>query len=220
MPLTSQVYQQTYLFGQAPALANRSAKQENERASKTSDTSGLYGSSSLSSANLQSCLESRLQALLEGSGSTLFALTWKHWDMQSQPPICALRGLVRRTSDKDSGLVLSGWPTPRASENVQTNLEQIAHKGSSWLGQGRGATVATISQLTGWPTGQAGPKRLTVDGRLLTGSCAKMASGGRLSPEHSRWLMGYPPEWGSFAPTETPLSLKRQRRSSERSSKQ
>ena len=48
---------------------------------------------------------------------------------------------------------LAGWPTPRANENVQTDLDEIAAKGSSWLGQGRGATVATMAQLvTGWRT--------------------------------------------------------------------
>ena len=33
-------------------------------------------------------------------------------------------------------------------------------------------------------------------GAMLTGSAAAMAAGGPLSPEHSRWLMGYPAEWG------------------------
>ena len=50
-------------------------------------------------------------------------------------------------------MALTGWPTPRASENVQTNIDEIASRGSSWLGQNRGATVATIAQLlAGWPT--------------------------------------------------------------------
>jgi hypothetical protein len=49
----------------------------------------------------------------------------------------------------------AGWPTPRASENVQTNLDEIAARGSSWLGQNRGATVATMAQLASWPTPRA-----------------------------------------------------------------
>ena len=51
---------------------------------------------------------------------------------------------------------LAGWPTPRANENVQTNLDEIAETGSSWLGQNRGATVATMARLAGWPTPMAG----------------------------------------------------------------
>jgi hypothetical protein len=121
----------------------------------------------------------------------------------------------------------AGWPTPRASENVQTKLDQIAKTGSSWLGQNRGATVATMAQMAGWPTpttrdhkdgsfcpnvpvnallGRAvwstadGPARLTVHGLLLTGSFAGTASGGQLNPAHSRWLMGYPAIWDRYSP--------------------
>ena len=75
---------------------------------------------------------------------------------------------------------LASWPTPRASDNIQTNLDQIAAKGSSWLGQGRGATVATMAQLVGWPTpntpsggrSMAGmdPTGRTADGRKHTAS--------------------------------------------------
>lgn len=50
---------------------------------------------------------------------------------------------------------LAGWPTPRANDNVQTNLGEICEHGSSWKGQNRGATVATMAQIAGWPTPQA-----------------------------------------------------------------
>ena len=271
-PSTLRVYRQTCLFGPAPAPASPSAQQASAKAPPTSDTSGPSGSSSLSSADLQSSLESRLQALLDGSGSTLYALTWKHWDMPSQPPICALRGRVRRTSDSGSGSEPSGWPTPAAQEfevadvgRMLKRREECKKKGYNGNGFGLSLGMATaayfwkmgawptpntpnggrglpkdtviqgstatskgrkvqlmthhIAELAGWPT-QAGPTRFTVDGRLLTGSSAEMASGGRLSPEHSRWLMGYPPGWASSAPTETPSSLKRRQRSSKRSSEE
>lgn len=45
-------------------------------------------------------------------GSPEYELTWKDWDMQSGPQICALRGSPRRSSD--SGF--TGWPTPLACD--------------------------------------------------------------------------------------------------------
>ena len=60
----------------------------------------------------------------------------------------------------------------------------------------------------------AGPDRLTASGEMLTGSDAAIESGGQLNPEHSRWLMGLPPEWGSCVSTEMQsLRPKRQRSS-------
>lgn len=53
--------------------------------------------------------------------------------------------------------------------------------------------------------------RFTAFGGLLTGSSAKMESGGPLNPTHSRWLMGFPPEWDACAATEMPSSRKSRR---------
>lgn len=84
--------------GPAPAPVSRSASQDPDEAPTTSDTSGLPSPASSRSAALQSSLESRLRARLEGRGSPEYALILKHWDMESGPPICALRASVRRTS--------------------------------------------------------------------------------------------------------------------------
>ena len=96
--------------GPAPAPASPSAPPASSAAPMTSDTCGLSSTASSESAALQSSLENRLRARLDGNGSGLFALTWKHWDMPSQPPILARRASARRTSDSGCG----GWPTPMA----------------------------------------------------------------------------------------------------------
>lgn len=56
--------------------------------------------------------------------------------------------------------------------------------------------------------------RLVDSGQTPSGSPAATGSGGQLSPEHSRWLMGLPTEWASCAPTGTASSRKSRRRSS------
>ncbi len=62
-------------------------------------------------------------------------------------------GLVNSVADLlTSALDFSGWPTPRANENDQGTQEEIVAAGSSWLGQNRGATLATLAQLAGWPS--------------------------------------------------------------------
>ena len=86
----------------------------------------------------------------------------------------------------------AGWPTPCARDHFPAHTpEYIAAKRA--LGHGM-ANLNDLAQLAN------GPARLTASGELLTGYSAGTKSGGQLSPEHSRWLMGYPPEWASSAP--------------------
>lgn len=87
---------------------------------------------------------------------------------------------------------MAGWPTPTASD----------HKGGYPGGRIRKGKISTdrldvVAQI-------AGPVRLTASGKMLTGSNAQMENGGQLNPALSLWLMGLPPEWDEFEPTETP----------------
>jgi hypothetical protein len=108
------------------------------------------------------------------------------------------------------------WPTPvvhnekqmgyPAEFNRQTiQLGGLAHT-TDWTNNSK--ALNTIADKV-----QNGPARLTVSGQMLTGSTAGMESGGQLNPAHSRWLMGYPPEWCDCAVTATPSSRKRRQRS-------
>ena len=165
--------------GQDPAHASPSPSPENL---EDWATSGIYGPlfvGSSPSAVLQSSLESRLRARMDVSGSLEYALTWKIWDMQSGPQICALRARARKskdgfvtkvvplngvrssseppTSDKGFG----GWPTPQAADG---------DRGSERM-MGGNPTLTGAAKLAGWqtpktPTGGGQEKRKTSGGGL------------------------------------------------------
>lgn len=224
---------------------------------------GPIGITSSSTASLQSSLESRLRARLGANGSLEYGLTWKRWDMESGPPISALRASVRRTSAKDYG----GWPTPMAGTPAQKGYNEAGNTDSSrktialvgWATprsadadkgvrsdagalkesrRTRGPDLCTQAKLAGWPTtsardwksekateafdrkrwAHARGKPLSAMATLASGANstsfpARTEKRGALSPEHSRWLMGYPPAWASCAPTATPSSRKSRRHS-------
>ena len=116
-----------------------------------------------------------------------------------------------RSNDLMDFAMLAGWPTPNAGPQNDTDSkweerrEKIRTEKKN--GNGFGMTLGMASSLTG-------PTRLTASGRLLTGSCAEMTSGGQLNPAHPRWLMGYPPEWDDCAVTAMPSTRTRRQRSS------
>lgn len=260
--------------GQHHAPASLSARQAKGLGLLTSGTYGPPHIGLSASAALSWSLASNLAALTRTTGSTLYKLTWKPWDMPSGRLRFRLRASARRTSETE----LTGWPTPTASntknayqdaEKViarksagrQSNLQdiaclagwptpttidnnQVAGSGAAASAPKRGTTLGGAARLAAWPTpcaqdsehspknpmrriaskekrqimlahcaGLMLPVRLTASGEMLTGCTARMESGGQLDPDHSRWLMGFPPEWEDCAPTETLSTLKRRQRS-------
>ena len=178
--------------GQEAAPASPSAQQGSEREQAMNDTFGPSSSNSLESAALQSFLESRLRVALEGTGSPEYALTWKHWPMQSGEPICALRASARRTS----GSAYGGWPTARqtdGSKSVRTDqgaMNELKRKGGP-------QDLDCAAHLAGWPTpvtsDHTGSRRATAvkehwtsnAGTTLT-DAARFASGWA-TPQASDW---------------------------------
>jgi len=111
---------------------------------------GLSGSGLSPSEDLQRSLESKLRARLDVNGSLEYALTWKHWDMPSGPPICALRARARRISDN----AYTGWPTPTTPSGGRTAPPGTTLTGKMPNGKKRQVTLENVVRATvsGWAT--------------------------------------------------------------------
>jgi hypothetical protein len=137
--------------GQEAAHVSHSVLPERVEELTTSVTFGqLFGGSS-PSEDLQSFLANRLRRQMGDNGSVEYELTWKQWDMQSGPPICALRASGHRTS----GSGFSGWPT--CSSRDWKDTPEMADEGTNPDGSKRSRLdqLARVAHLTGWPTPRA-----------------------------------------------------------------
>ena len=101
---------------------------------------------------------------------------------------------------------LARWPTPMAGSPATDRYNAAGNTDASRR------TVALLARTEPSSIPQ-GPARRTASGEIRTGSSAGTNAGDRLSPEHSRWLMGYPAAWGSCGATAM-RSCRRSRRSS------
>lgn len=180
------------LPGQGHAHANLSPRQAKERGLLTSGTFGPSGSTSSSSADLQSSLESNLRKRL--NGSILCDVTWRAWDTPWGQRLSKPRARVRSTYATAFGL----WPTPAARDFRSESATPEFY--SRWLAHPKGKTLPMLLALA------------------CHGSTDPMANGAPLSPEFPRWLMRIPAGWSSCAPTETPSTSRSQRSSSRPSS--
>lgn len=149
----SQDGQTTDLSGPAPVLASRSRSRAGDAASPTSAISGLSGTNSSRSDDLQRSLASRLLPLL--IGSDLCEVIWKPWTTPWGQCLSKPRARVRTTFGTDIG----SWPTPQASDDrdrgrwenpcIQRRLAMGKQVNLSMLAQG-----PEIGRMV-WPTPRA-----------------------------------------------------------------
>ena len=139
-------------YGLAPVPVSRFRALDSDKAMPTSDTSGPLFTASSPSAALQFALENKLEEILAGSGSPLYALIWRPLDMPSGLPILQLRALARRIYD--SGC--TGWPTPNAGPQNDTDTKWQERrervKAEKKNGNGFGLTLGMAAQMSGWAT--------------------------------------------------------------------
>ena len=139
-------------YGLDHVLASLSPRQAKAAGLTMSGISGPLGTTSSTSAILQSCLESRLQARTASVGSTLFSLTWKYRATPLGRQICALRASVLRTSGNGCGSwPVASWPTATTRDWKDGHEQAVPIN----------ALLGRTAWLAGWPspvvtTGQGG----------------------------------------------------------------
>jgi len=208
----------------------------------TSGTYGQHGTTSLPSGHLRLSLASRLRPLTDTLGSTLFKLTWKQQVTPSGRSFSLLRASVRRTdaigfsswptpisnngtgagtSGRQGGLnlqsasALCGWQTPTCPSKTAAGHQAGNNRYVTSVTNALAPWSTPRANKRGFPDSHGSDERPADIGLMPIGYRAEAESGGPLSPEHSRWLMGLPPEWTSCAPSETLSALKSRKRLSE-----
>ena len=149
-PCDSPSGQQTDLFGQVHALANRSACPGKGKGCQTNGISGQSLIDSLSSADLQLFLVSRLRALPALIGSELYGMTWKSRDISSALPICVLQKSANDTYDKEfTGPQSGNSDRSRTGFNMPYNIRCGRHPVIT-------VTLPGVVELAGFPTVRSG----------------------------------------------------------------
>ncbi len=188
--------------GLGVALVSPSAQRGAKKGERTKGISGPSLPSLSPSADLSTSLASRLQARLDTVGSMEYMQTWRLRNTPSGRQYWAHTASALRTC----GNGFTGWPTPTCY-NREDTVEARAERGKKY-GFGPALTLPMAAQMVEVPVGQT-----------LNSCPTGTGSRGVLSPEHLRWLMGFPAEWGYCGATAMQSCQKSRKPSSRRTSK-
>ena len=135
-------------------------------------------------------------------------------------------GETRHGSNLQDFALTASWATPNArdwkSENIspEKQAERLAQPRGKPLSEQAFGTISPGSpaqtESSGQPDAWATPRANKWGFPDAHGSTEKPTGKGQLNPSFSLWLMGYPSEWLSYAPSEMPSSRKSRQSSSKR----
>ena len=128
-------------------------------------------------------------------------------------------GTHRGTNLTEQTQLIASWPTPQARDEKNGWDEKALNPHNKPYSK----DLNDFALLTSWATPKSADGRgnhyaptetrrseirKQLSGLTVIGSPAGTEKPGQLNPAHSRWLMGYPPEWDACAPTAMPSSRK------------
>ena len=202
--------------------ASPSAPPVSKKAKRTKGTSGPSSSASLEPVGPLSLWESKLRRRLAKIGSTECLLTWKASATPAGRSLFRLVPSMRPIEEIDFGL----WGTPTSHE--RTHSPRQVHHGIQLANQAAGMWPTPCSsddRDRGRWEDPAIQRRVAMgkqvmlsmlaqgSGAAIDGPLAQTEKRGALNPAFVCWLMGFPPEWESCAPTAMPSSRKSRQKS-------